>query len=83
MASFFCNVNCNYAFCKRGARGQKGEGRSFASCSMVSVSMVCHVLAGKGSERSADLRVLLWSPAGLAAQQNQAGAGLSIPAEQC
>lgn len=35
---------------KGGRRGQKGEGSSFASCSMVSVSMVSHVLAGKGSE---------------------------------
>lgn len=50
IASLFCNVNCNYAFCKRGEEGQEGEGSSFASYSMVSVSMVSHVLAGKGSE---------------------------------
>lgn len=50
IASLFCNVNCNYAFCKRGeGRGQEGEGSSFASCFTVSVSMVSH-LAGKGSE---------------------------------
>lgn len=35
---------------KGGKRGQKGEGSSFASCSMVSVSMVSHVLVEKGSE---------------------------------
>ena len=31
IASLFCNVNCNYAFCKKGGGGQKGEGSSFAS----------------------------------------------------
>ncbi|CAK6443948.1 unnamed protein product [Pipistrellus nathusii] len=35
---------------KGGRRGHIGEGSGFASCSMVSVSMVAHVLVGKGSE---------------------------------
>ena len=44
IASLFCNVNCNYAFCKGGwgaGEGRKGTEVALHPCSMVSVSMVC------------------------------------------
>lgn len=44
IASLFCNVNCNYAFCKGGwggGEGRKGTEVALHPCSTVSVSMVC------------------------------------------
>lgn len=77
LLSLFCNVNCNYAFCKRG-EGRKGKEVALHLCSMVSVSMVSPRPGGDGEWevspvrnpwRGRDLGVLPWSLAGLMAQQ--------------
>lgn len=47
LLSLFCNVNCNYAFCKRG-EGRKGKEVALHLCSMVSVSMVSPRPGGDG-----------------------------------
>lgn len=48
IASLFCNVNCNYAFCKRGGEGRKGKEVALHPCSTVSVSMVSPHPGGEG-----------------------------------
>lgn len=51
IASLFCNVNCNYAFCKgAGGEGRKGKEVALHPCSMVSVSMVSPPRAGREGE---------------------------------
>lgn len=54
VASLFCNVNCNYAFCKRGGRGRRRAERGRKWLCILVLRFLCpwhpHVLAGKGSE---------------------------------
>lgn len=49
IASLFCNVNCNYAFCRRGGgEGRKGKEVALHPCSTVSVSMGSPRPGGEG-----------------------------------
>lgn len=49
IASLFCNVNCNYAFCKKGGGwAERGKEVALHPCSTVSVSMVSPCPGGEG-----------------------------------
>lgn len=57
IASLFCNVNCNYAFCKKGGEGRKGKEVALHPCSMVSVSMVSPRPGGERGVRARSSQV--------------------------